>query len=238
MRLATTLPVLAVVALAAASGCGQDDIPAQLERLTVSATSGAGAASAGGQLEASGPLAVTGAGRDLHLDIGSGALEVDLHLPGLSDLSTLAGRDVHVVVNTEDGPFANQATLTIEDGTGLLFMASNVPGASAAIGWGEVVAEEDVEGAMWSYTAVVVNQDAAPTTLMPGDAANATIGGSSWRVVPLAAYRLEDDSDYELDCIIPPNVLAFEMLRVDEPAEPERIERPAELPMVQALSCE
>jgi hypothetical protein len=94
-----------------------------------------------------------------------------------------------------------------------------------------------VDGVVWAYTSLQIRQDGSTDTRMPGEVINATMGGATWRVVPHAAYRVEDDSDHEFDCILPPDVLSFEMLRVDAPAAEETLQRAPDLPMVQAASC-
>lgn len=236
MKLIHLLP-FAIVPLAAASGCTAEEVPDQLEALTVSVSASSYLDSQWENLEASGVLSVTGQGRDFHLDVGAGTLEVDLHVPGMSDLSLLEGRDVRIALSREPGPYTDRLTVVIEDTGGPLFVASSQPGSHEAIHWGETVAEEEVDGVVWGYTTVSVVDDGAGLALMPGDAAFASLDGASWRIVPIAAYRVEDDSDHQFDCILPPDVLSFEMIRVDSSTEPVRVERPAELPAMRTLTC-
>jgi len=51
------------------------------------------------------------------------------------------------------------------------------------------------------------------------------------------AYRVDDGTGQESDCLLPADMLGFEMLRVEHAVELEQIERPAGLPMVRATSC-
>jgi hypothetical protein len=237
MRTATLLAAVTCVSLTAAVGCNEDDLPEQLEALSLSITAGGSGGSSSGAIEASGGAAVTGEGRDFHVDVGGGALAFDLHLPGMSDLASLDGRDVTVAITQETAAYVDRVTVTIDDASGPLFVASNAPGASAAIGWGEVVAEEELDGVVWGYTSVAVQHDAGTASPMPGDVVEARLDGASWRLVPHAAYRVEDGSGQESDCLLPADVLSFEMLRVEQAVELQRVERPAELPMVRATGC-
>jgi hypothetical protein len=238
MRSAALLATVAALSLALAGSCADEDVvPEQLEALTLSLTAGGSGGASSATLEASGGATVTGQGRDFHVDVGAGALAFDLHLPGMSELSLLDGREVTVAVTRETAAYVEQLTVTIDDASGIAFMASNVPGASSTIGWGELVAEEEVDGVVWGYTRVAVQHDAGSATPLPGDVVDATIDGAAWRIVPHAAHRVEDASGQESDCILPADVLGFEMLRVDEPVVPGRVDRPVELPMVRATSC-
>jgi hypothetical protein len=235
-RLIRTLPLLAIVALAGGSGCSED-VPAQLESLSISASSAADGSPTWTDVDASGVLAVTGQGRDFQLDVDAGALVIDAHLPGMSNLSTLDGRDVTVAVHRGSWGWGG-ATISIDDASGPVFIASNMPGASASIGWGEVVAEEELGGEVWAYTTVTVHHDGGEASLLPGEVIAATIDGARWRVVPIAAYRFVEytSEGEEANCIRSPDALSFEMLRVDAPPSVEPVVRAADL-LTGPLSC-
>jgi hypothetical protein len=79
VRLIQTLPLLAIVALVATSGCGED-VPDQLEGLSISASSAADGSLIFGDVVGSGVLAVTGQGRDFQLDVDADGLVFDAHL--------------------------------------------------------------------------------------------------------------------------------------------------------------
>ena len=238
MRSATLLSAITCLSLAAAVGCNeQEPVPEQLEELTVSVTSGGSGGSGSEILTASGGASVTGEGRDFHVDVGAGALAFEVHLPGMSDLSSIDGRDVSVELTNGWTGYGYGVTVVMVDAAGPLFVASSVPGASANIDWGAVVAEKETNGVVWAYTSVAVHHDADTTFAMPGDVVDATIEGGRWRVVPIAAYRVEDASGQTTDCMVPPDVLGFEMLRVEQPVVLERVERPEGLPMLEARSC-
>jgi hypothetical protein len=128
-------------------------------------------------------------------------------------------------------------TITIDDTSGPVFIASTMPGASDSIGWGEVVAEQAAYGTVWGYTTVAVHHDGGQTSLLPGDVLTATIDGASWRVVPHAAQRfLRHDPDAEevAACGRPPDLLSFEMFRVEAPPALEPVVRPADLAAIAA----
>lgn len=245
--LACLLPVALILPLAACSG--SDDEPegahvAQLELLSVQLTG-----ATGDEYEAisgSGALTVTGSERDFTLSIAdeAGPLDVEVHSPGLSDLGALDGATVTVDLSTADFSTGTR-TIVISDESGPLYAADHGTGSAELaeafgagfVGYGETLGTESREGYDWVYYTARFETDDGAVELEPGEVDTLSFDGVLWRVAVIAAYESSPQPDTAVPaCGGSDDLLSYEMLRVEEPAEPAVLVRP-EGAKVAALSC-
>ena len=159
-------------------------------------------------------------------DTELGSQELTMHVPGQSDLSTLDGRELSIELEWSLTP-----TAVVSDAEGLVFASvagDNHPDVVAALGsdfisFGEEAGSVQEGTDRWSLRYAVVSTDEGTLELLPGEAEEITVDGTSWRVVVHAAYQVEPGPLSYHPCGFAPDMLTFEVLRLDAPAASELI---------------
>jgi hypothetical protein len=226
--------------------------PEQLEPIDIS-----GAAT--DNLDLSGVLSVTGSDRDFAfgvVDAVQGEIHLDVHSPGMADLTTLHGRTVSihmpaapsymptvrsVLVTDEKGPLyvgdAGYGFLVDGSGYGL-----DLPFGTDFIRFGEPVATvyEDL-GANSSgyeekgYGPLIFKTDKGDVSVAVGEVTSIAVGGALYRVSVIGSIKVQYHTDEEVNCG-EGSTISFEMLRVDAAPSPLKLTRPPHLDPV-ALGC-
>jgi hypothetical protein len=233
------LALLPFLALAACNGqpTSWGTPPEQLEAFTVS-----GAASGPAQMSMMGALAVTGSGQDFSVTVaGSGTLAI--HTPGQSDLSSLNGHTVTVLLPVSqagDPSAVDVRSLLVTDDQGPAYLADvaadldtdTLFGAGFAT-YGTPVASvitDQTGGYMESeYTPIVFKTDSGEVSLLPGQVDAITVKGAVYRVTVISAVDITYHFDQALACG-PSSAMVYEMLRVEAPPAPRKLVRPAGMP--------
>ena len=191
------------------------------------------------EMSTGGYATVTGAERDLTLTVVSADEETELavHTPAMSDLSVVHGAQVTVevignslVIGDEDG------LLYAADGGGSRWRLEDDLG-EGFVDYGSTLREELDSGDIYTYTTAVFQGDDGPVEIQPGDSDTVVIDGTSWDVTVIAAYQIRpaDPLMAVAACGGTPDILSYEMIRVEQPREPRTLVRPEGLPMA-ALS--
>ena len=232
-------PCVGMLLVACSSRTGE--IPDQLETLVVD-VSGPPAAmdQAFGR---SGTAHVEGSGRDFRLVLDD--VDVKLHSPGMSDLSSLEGRTIDASFSTADFATLNRAVV-LETEDGIAFAADYGGGrafvetwlGAGFVDWGKTVGTESRDDRDWEYTTAAFATDDGSVEMLPGEVRTLRFGGASFRVVVVAAYRSTPDPDAELeDCGGSlDDLLSYELYRVDAPVTAPRLVRPAGM-SIAAIGC-
>ncbi|MCK6506931.1 hypothetical protein L6R53_26765 [Myxococcota bacterium] len=188
-------------------------------------------------LSLAGALSVSGGDGDWTLQIADPSLDpvptLTVHSPGRADLSTLSGAQVQALLPGDW--FAEHYSLLLTDAQGPLYvldMGLHAEQANAAFGegfvsHGEVVgAEEDETWSTW-YTRVVFQTDDGAVQLLPGEVQEIRVGGLRYRAVAIAAWTREPRADAALPgCPVAEELLAYELIRVEQEVEADLVERP------------
>lgn len=186
-------------------------------------------------VSASGTLQVSGEGQDLSLTVGEGegALSMDVHSAGRSDLSALSG--LTVTADLLAWGFESSRSLLLRDEGGLLYALDagwSLDAVNEALGaerlrWGDEVATAKDDTWTWSYTSLIVSTDDGELSLLPGDVANITLDGVPWRLVVVAAYARENVPNASMPgCPVLDDVLSYELLRLETSGEDDVLTRP------------
>ncbi|MCK6525362.1 hypothetical protein L6R49_28485 [Myxococcota bacterium] len=187
-------------------------------------------------LSAAGALQVSGEGQDLTLTVGEGegALTVDVHSAGRTDLSALSG--LSVTADLLVWGFESSRSLLLRDEAGGLLYALDagwsLDAVNEALGaerlrWGDEVATDKDDTWTWSYTSLIVSTDDGELSLLPGDVANITLDGVPWRLAVVAAYAREVRPNAALPgCPVLDDVLSYELLRLETAGEDDVLIRP------------
>lgn len=180
-----------------------------------------------------GTLTITGAERDFSVNVAeaAGAAKIGVHTPGMSDLSTLTGRAA--TVKLANAGLHEERSIIITDEAGPLYVADVGHGVDSEamfgkgfVTWGDPVATNSDDLYDWEYTPAVFKTDKGEVSVLPGDTATIEVGGSSYRVAVIAAYRVTPHPDAALPCGGISDLLSYELLRVDAKPEPVKITRP------------
>lgn len=180
-----------------------------------------------------GQATVTGAERDLTVTIDGADDEVrlDVHSPALTDLTVFDGTDVTVDLS--------MGSVVIRDDEGIAY-AADAGGhrwqleeelGQGFVDWGSAIRTELDGSEMYTYTTAVFQGDDGPVVVHPGDSDTVRIDGIDWDVTVIAAYKVEETVPFMALCGGTPDVLSYEMLRVEQVREPRTIARPEGLPM-------
>lgn len=221
-------PLLVVLA-----GCGEEStqgptgtIPEQLEALVVAGDTSYE------EVQHQGALAVSGGERDFALDVAvaAGAAKIDVHTPGSSDLSTLDGLTATVAL----APMGlhEERSVVITDDAGPLYVADVGHGVDVDalfgegfVQWGEVAGTDSDELYDWEYTSAVFKTDNGEVPVLPGETATLALGGATYRVAVIAAYKVTPHEDAALPCGGISDLLSYEMLRLKAAPEPVKLTR-------------
>jgi len=212
-----------LLALMGALGCATDQAPEQLEALSVEVVSTSVAADHVDGFAVTGLLSVSGEGRDFHLRVvGDNEASLDLHLPGESELTLLDGRTVTLELTGAVYGVGDRG-VAIYDGSGLVFLAQNSWDDSLGAGWfgesfatwGEPLFSERRDGATWTYTTAIFQDDSGEVELLPGEVVGLRARGQEWRAVVNAAWLVEDVGLFDTACAGPGDLLSFELLRAE-----------------------
>lgn len=215
------LRAIALLTAAGLAGCAEELPPPQLEALEVQLVSTS--AEVEGGFAVTGALTVQGEGRDYRLVVeGDGEVELILHLPGESDLSSLDGQTVTLEL-TAPVPGTGARGVAIYDGGGLAFLAQNSwDGRLGAawfgedlVGWGEALHDERSEGRTVTYTEAVFDTSEGPVGLLPGEVAALSLAGATWRAVVNASYLVDDEGLFDAACEGPGDLISFELTRAE-----------------------
>jgi hypothetical protein len=230
-RFLSTL-TLSLAALAGCAGGPTGEAPEQLEAVAVQTTMDEL------QTDLPGTLAVSGSGRDFKLEVGSGdsLVAIDVHSPGLSNLAKLDGRDA--IVRLAQAGIHTERSLSIVDNSGPLYVANVGHGVdkdveawfgSGFARWGEASARLSDETYEWEYTSAVFKTDEGEVSVFPASTATLKLNGATYRVAVIAAYKVTPHPDAALPCGGISDLLSYELLRVEEAEEPEKLGRHPEL---------
>lgn len=233
--------------------------PNQLENLTLSYGPGSAPSADDDGLwreDLAGGLEVDGADQDWTLtstDEAGEAVSLEIHSPGGLDLSTLAGESSTVELvfsvayidgdtwdDDEDQRLEPAAAVVVSDASGPRYVADaglevglgDALFGEGFVGYGAAMETVESDPYEYHYQAIVVQTDDGPVELEPGDVATITVGGQLWRFAAIASFEIEameNPRNAMAMCGGPADVLAYEMLRVEEPAETTRRTRPEEL---------
>ena len=187
------------------------------------------------EMSTGGTATVTGSERDLTVTIVGADEETELavHTPAMSDLSVVDGVDVTVeivgnslVIGDEDG-----LAYAADDGS-IRWRLEDDLGAGF-VDYGATISETVDGSDIYTYTTAVFQGDDGEVEIHPGDSATVVIDGTTWDVTVIAAYQIRpvDPLMGMAMCGGTPDILSYEMVRVEEPKEPRTIIRPSELPM-------
>ena len=211
-------------------------IPEQLEAAAVT-PDGSAVEDTWAAVDVTGTLSVSGADQDWTLAVPdqAGSVVVKLHSPGHSDLTEMDGTQTRVEVS-ESGLHGERGMLLSDEEGPVYFLdhggwswrAEELFGAGF-VTWGDVMAEDRDDQYNWDYTTAVFQTDNGPVALLPGDVDSLRIDGDLWRVVVIAAYRVDPHPRAALPCGGISDMLSYEMVRVDTAPEPIFLSRPAGL---------
>ncbi|MCB9763334.1 MAG: hypothetical protein H6739_26445 [Alphaproteobacteria bacterium] len=197
-------------------------------------------------LDVLGTLSVSGEGQDHTLAIvepDDGLVTFDVHSPGSSDLALLDGREI--TASLLPFGFSEERSLILSDDVGPAYIldagfsmdAVNTALGSDVVAVGEVLAEDSDDTWSWTYVALDLHTDDGLVTLLPGDVADVRIGGHPWRAVAIGGYDREARPHAALPgCPVLEDLLSYELLRLDAPAQDDVVVRPADLSPA-AIGC-
>jgi hypothetical protein len=189
------------------------------------------------EMSAGGTATVTGAERDLTVTVTGADEETELavHTPGMSDLSVVDGADVTVEIIG--------GSLVIGDEAGLVYVADDGGGrwrleedlGAGFVDYGATISEKLDGSDIYTYTTAVFQGDDGEVEIHPGDSDTVVIDGTTWDVTVIAAYQIRpaDPLMGMAACGGTPDILSYEMVRVEQPRDPRTIIRPSDLPMAQ-----
>ena len=177
-------------------------------------------------------LSVEGSARDWELGIEGDML--DLHSPGMLDLSPMNGQDVTMKVTYSEWDENDRSIIVADDG-GLVYVGG--PDAAqlleehygtSIVAYGDTVAQAYESTAygnvLVGYTMVDISTDEGVVSVLPGELTPIVIDGQSWELVVHGAYMvLSEESD--VDCVTRAPVLSLEMIRTDASRQ-DILERP------------
>ena len=230
MRLTAPLAALPFVLFTA---CGVSGTPP--EQLEASMATPALTQEEFTDVSVSGALQVSGEGQDLTLTVGEGegAMSMDVHSAGRSDLGGLSG--LNVTADLLTWGFESGRSLLLSDEDGLVYALDagwSLDAVNEALGaerlrWGDEVATDKDGTWSWSYTSLIVATDDGELSLLPGDVANITLDGVPWRLVVVAAYAREARPNAAMPgCPVLDDVLSYELLRLETAGADDVLIRP------------
>lgn len=227
---ASRLPIAALLCAAVLVGCGGTDesgtIPDQLEAFEI----------AGEQsyesVERQGAVTVSGSERDFHLVLEDTAGPVDLtvHTPGMTDLRSLDGRTVTVTL----APMGlhQERSVLVADEAGPLYLADVGHGVdtdalfgAGFVRYGETIGTSSDDSYDWEYAPAVFKTDDGDVSVQPGNAGSLVLGGATYRVAVIAAYKVTPHPDASLPCGGISDLLSYELLRVETAPTAAKIQR-------------
>ncbi len=226
-----SLPSVAVsVCLAALVGCGGTEesgtIPDQLEAFEIAGEQSYEA------VERQGAVTVSGGERDFHLvlDDAAGPVDLAVHTPGMTDLKSLDGRTVTVTL--EPMGLHEERSVVVADEAGPLYVADVGHGVDADslfgagfVRYGETVGTSSDESYDWEYAPAVFKSDDGDVSVQPGNVASVVLGGATYRVAVIAAYKVTPHPDASLPCGGISDLLSYEILRVETAPAAAKLQR-------------
>lgn len=184
---------------------------------------------------AQGQATVSGSGRDQTLTVQGAdeSLEVAVHTPGSSDLRIFDGGEVQVDVSG--------SSLVVSDDDGVVYVGDDGNRrwdledefGVGFVDFGSTIRAVADGAQVTTYKNVRFQTDEGEVELAPGEIDTVTLGGVDYRVTVIAAYEVEELLPFVAMCGGTPDTLSYEMLRVEQRAEPTIVRRPEGLPMAQ-----
>lgn len=187
--------------------------------------------------EVSGDAVVTGGDRDWTLAVsspGGDAANVTVHAPGASDLSSLDGDPLTIVLGDAWG--SDTRTVDISDDAGPVFYGQprmDYGPATDAFGtefaaFGDEIATgtmtDDYGDYSVSYRKAVFQTDDGAVEALAGEPFEAQVGGATWRIVVHASFQVTEYPDAMPGCGGGTGTtLSFEMLRVEDTPSLEKL---------------
>lgn len=187
--------------------------------------------------EASGALSLSAGAEEGDWELSVGELTASIHSAARSDLSAFSGAEATLVVG-EGGLNEGSGPAALEDADGLVWLSQSSAGEDLAAGYvgqgfaryaDEVVASGRSSSYDLEYHDVVFATDDGEVTVAAGTPTVLKVGGVSYRAVVVAAYTTEvRPGEPVADCGGLPDLLAYELVRVETEERESPLVRPAD----------
>ena len=209
-------------------------VGSQLEALTV-----------GGDVATSaGTLSIEGEGADFTASVGSSTWTV--HSPAKSSLADWLDEDVTATVGTADSDWESMVGIEVADADGAIWIGE--PGhfsvfAEKRFGegfatYGDDLGEERRGNYIVDFRAVLFQTDEGEVEAKAGVPVTLNVGGLTYRTTVITAYTTEEAPGApQYDCMGKPEILSYEMVRVDDAQKWSPLKRDAKLDPADTLGC-
>lgn len=188
-----------------------------------------------------GTATVTGAERDhtVLIEAADETVELAVHTPAMTDLSVFDGSDVTVDVAGRSMAIRDEQGIAYAaDAGGYVWQLEQDLGGGFAE-HGSVVRTEMDGTLAYKYRTAVFFGDDGEVEIHPGDSDTVTFDGVTYDVTVIASYTVEETMPFAAvaACGGVPDLLSYEMLRVEQPREPRTVARPEGLEMASGMGC-